>query len=155
MQKGQALVCSKAGTASIATIYHRELATRDYGRWKWRMTMIKSVESLSVVAGTAVVSAHAHGPYEYTCTLAHYTSNMQGIVPTIASTTLQIQSELAYGHLGIVNAYEVLLTPAYVAIVLEYCAEGTMLQYLEGRVTRAQTVGLYMSEDEARFFFWV
>lgn len=69
--------------------------------------------------------------------------------------TAQIQSELAYGHLGIVNAYEVLLTPSYVAIVLEYCADGTLLQYLDERVAYAQTVGLYMSEAEARFFFWV
>lgn len=67
----------------------------------------------------------------------------------------QIQSELAYGHLGIVDAYEVLLTPSYVAIVLEYCADGTLLQYLDERVAYAQTVGLYMSEAEARFFFWV
>lgn len=65
---------------------------------------------------------------------------------------ISIQSQLAYGHQGIVVPYEAVLTPSYLAIVMEYCAGGTLLELLEERVMRAQSTGFYMSEDEARYY---
>lgn len=68
---------------------------------------------------------------------------------------LQIQAELGEGHVNIIEAKEVLVTHTHLALSLEYAAGGSLTSYVADRWQHSQHAGLFLSEDEARYFFRV
>lgn len=70
---------------------------------------------------------------------------------------VQIQAELGEGHESVIKAIEAILTPTHLALVMEYAAGGSLTSYVAERFTSAQHTGLFLTEDEARYFFkvWV
>ena len=68
---------------------------------------------------------------------------------------LQIQANLGEGHVNIINAFEAVLTETHLALVMEYAACGSLTSYVANRWQVAQHTGLFLSEDEARFFMRV
>lgn len=68
---------------------------------------------------------------------------------------LQIQAELGAGHISIVNAKEAVLTEKHLALVMEYAAGGSLTAYVSQRWQHATHTGLFLGEDEARYFFRV
>ena len=68
---------------------------------------------------------------------------------------LQIQANLGEGHVNIINAYEAVLTETHLVLVMEYAACGSLTSFVANRWQVAQHTGLFLSEDEARFFFRV
>lgn len=74
------------------------------------------------------------------------------IMPNILRE-ISIQADLGEGHINVVNAKEVMLTHTHLALSLEYAAAGSLTSYVAERWQHAQTSGLFLSEDEARYFF--
>jgi len=70
-----------------------------------------------------------------------------------ASPAPQIQADLGEGHVNIINAKEAVLTETHLGLVMEYAAGGSLTGYVAERWQRAQAAGLFLSEDEARYFF--
>ena len=68
---------------------------------------------------------------------------------------LQIQAELGEGHINVINAKEVILTHSHLALSLEYAACGSLTSYVAEKWQHAQYSGLFLSEDEARYFMRV
>ena len=68
---------------------------------------------------------------------------------------MQIQAELGEGHEGVIKAYEAILTPTHLCLVMEYAAGGSLTAYVADKWQKAQALGLFLSEDEARYFFKV
>lgn len=68
---------------------------------------------------------------------------------------LQIQAELGEGHVNVIEAKEVLVTHTHLALSLEYAAGGSLTSYVADRWQHSQHAGLFLSEDEARYFFRV
>ena len=68
---------------------------------------------------------------------------------------VQIQAELGEGHVNIIEAKEVLVTHTHLALSLEYAAGGSLTSYVADRWQHSQHAGLFLSEDEARYFFRV
>ena len=68
---------------------------------------------------------------------------------------LQIQANLGEGHVNIINAFEAVLTETHLALVMEYAACGSLTSYVANRWQVAQHTGLFLSEDEARYFMRV
>ena len=68
---------------------------------------------------------------------------------------MQIQANLGEGHVNIINAFEAVLTETHLALVMEYAACGSLTSYVANRWQVAQHTGLFLSEDEARFFMRV
>lgn len=66
---------------------------------------------------------------------------------------LTLHSRLAWGHVNIVPLHDVLLSPRYVGIVMDAVEGGTLLHNVQRRWKETSDSGLYMSEDEARYFF--
>lgn len=52
-----------------------------------------------------------------------------------------------------VKAYEAILTPNYLCLVMEYASGGSLTSYVADKWQKAQALGLFLSEDEARYFF--
>ena len=73
----------------------------------------------------------------------------------MAYAALQIQAELGEGHVNIIEAKEVLLTESHLALVMEYAAGNSLTGYVADKWQHAQHTGLFLSEDEARYFFRV
>ena len=67
----------------------------------------------------------------------------------------QIQANLGEGHVNVINAYEAVLTETHLALIMEYAACGSLTSYVANRWQHAQHSGLFLSEDEARYFFRV
>lgn len=67
----------------------------------------------------------------------------------------QIQANLGEGHVNVINAKEALLTESHLALVMEYAACGSLTGYVANRWQSAQHSGLFLQEDEARYFFRV
>lgn len=67
----------------------------------------------------------------------------------------QIQANLGEGHVNVINAFEAILTESHLALVMEYAACGSLTSYVANRWQHAQHSGLFLSEDEARYFFRV
>ncbi len=68
----------------------------------------------------------------------------------------QIQAELGEGHVNLVKAQAVLLTPSYLGIVMEYASGGNLTQYVTDKWESAeQRNGLFLDEDEANYIFKV
>jgi hypothetical protein len=68
---------------------------------------------------------------------------------------VQIQAQLGEGHISIVNAKEAVLTEKHLALVMEYAAGGSLTAYVSQRWQHATHTGLFLGEDEARYFFRV
>ena len=68
---------------------------------------------------------------------------------------VQIQSELGEGHVNVIKAKEALLTEAHLCLVMEYAACGSLTGFVAERWQNAQQTGLFLQEDEARYFFRV
>ena len=68
---------------------------------------------------------------------------------------LQIQAQLGEGHISIVNAKEAILTEKHLALVMEYAPGGSLTSYVSQRWQHATHTGLFLGEDEARYFFRV
>lgn len=69
---------------------------------------------------------------------------------------VMIQRDLGEGHINIVSFKEVVLTPTHLAFVLEYISGGTLTKHVSDRwATVHQRGGLFLSEDEARYYFKV
>ena len=68
---------------------------------------------------------------------------------------LQIQAELGEGHVNIIEAKEVLLTETHLALVMEFAAGNSLTGYVADKWQHAQHTGLFLGEDEARYFFRV
>jgi len=67
---------------------------------------------------------------------------------------IKIQAELGEGHMNLVKAKEVLLTPTHLGIVMEYAAGGCLTTYVTDKwETTDDRGGLFLSEAEARYFF--
>jgi len=64
-----------------------------------------------------------------------------------------IQAELGFGHENVIKAYEAVLTPTHLCLVMEYARGGSLTAYVADKWKEAQQRGLFLSEDEARFFF--
>ena len=67
----------------------------------------------------------------------------------------QIQAELGEGHVNIIEAKEVLLTETHLALVMEFAAGNSLTGYVADKWQHAQHTGLFLGEDEARYFFKV
>lgn len=52
-----------------------------------------------------------------------------------------------------VKAYEAVLTPTHLCLVMEYAKGGSLTSYVADKWKDAQAKGLFLSEDEARYFF--
>lgn len=68
---------------------------------------------------------------------------------------IQIQAELGWGHHNVIKAYEAILTPTHFALVMEFASGGSLTSYVSERFSKANTTGLFLNEDEARYFFRV
>lgn len=68
---------------------------------------------------------------------------------------MQIQAELGWGHHNVIKAYEAILTPTHFALVMEFASGGSLTSYVSERFSKANTTGLFLNEDEARYFFRV
>ncbi|BDA43928.1 Serine/threonine-protein kinase SRK2H [Coccomyxa sp. Obi] len=66
---------------------------------------------------------------------------------------IMIQANLGEGHVNVINAKEALLTESHLALVMEYAACGSLTGYVANRWQAAQHSGLFLQEDEARYFF--
>mmetsp|Transcript_11498 Transcript_11498/g.34535 ORF Transcript_11498/g.34535 Transcript_11498/m.34535 type:complete len:420 (+) Transcript_11498:87-1346(+) len=66
---------------------------------------------------------------------------------------ITIQAELGEGHVNIIEAKEVILTDNNLCLVMEYAAGNSLTGYVADNWKHEQQTGLYLSEDEARFFF--
>lgn len=66
---------------------------------------------------------------------------------------LQIQAELGFGHENVIKAYEAILTPEHLCLAMEYATGGSLTSYVADKWQKAQAAGLFLSEDEARYFF--
>ncbi len=69
--------------------------------------------------------------------------------------SVQIQAELGEGHMNVINAKEVLLTQTHLALVMEFAAGASLTSYVAEKWQAAQHTGLFLTEDEARYFFKV
>ncbi|KAL6779334.1 SNRK2I [Auxenochlorella protothecoides x Auxenochlorella symbiontica] len=65
----------------------------------------------------------------------------------------QIQAELGFGHANVIKAYEAILTPSHLCLVMECAEGGSLTSYVADKWQKAQALGLFLSEDEARYFF--
>lgn len=65
----------------------------------------------------------------------------------------QIQAELGTGHAGVIKAYEAVLTPTSLCLVMEAAEGGSLTSYVADKWREAQSKGMFLSEDEARYFF--
>jgi serine/threonine-protein kinase SRK2 len=74
------------------------------------------------------------------------------IMPNILRE-VTIQAELGEGHVNIVEAKEVLLTDHHLCLVMEYAAGNSLTGYVADKWQHAQQTGLFLSEDEARYYF--
>lgn len=52
-----------------------------------------------------------------------------------------------------IKAYEAILTPKHLCLVMEYASGGSLTAYVADKWQKAQAMGLFLSEDEARYFF--
>lgn len=52
-----------------------------------------------------------------------------------------------------IKAYEAILTPSHLCLVMEYASGGSLTAYVADKWQKAQALGLFLSEDEARYFF--
>lgn len=67
---------------------------------------------------------------------------------------IKIQAELGDGHVNLVCCKAVVLTDTHLGIVMEYASGGNLTNYVtEKWDTSAERDGLFLSEDEARYFF--
>jgi len=64
-----------------------------------------------------------------------------------------IQADLGEGHQNVIKAYEAVLTPNYLCLVMEYAKGGSLTSYVANKWQEAQKKGLFLSEDEANYFF--
>jgi serine/threonine-protein kinase SRK2 len=75
-------------------------------------------------------------------------------ITQIIQREIKILADLGDGHLNIVHAEEVVLTPTHVGLVMEYVRGGNMVSFVTSRrETRDQRGGLCIQEEEAAFFF--
>jgi len=77
----------------------------------------------------------------------------KAIVPAHVFREIKIQAQLGEGHASIVNAREAVLTEKHLALVMEYAAGGSLTAYVSQRWQHATHTGLFLGEDEARYFF--
>ena len=68
---------------------------------------------------------------------------------------MQLQAQLGEGHVSVVNAKEAILTEKHLALVLDYIEGGSLTKYVSDRWHQASHTGLFLSEDESRYFFRV
>lgn len=66
---------------------------------------------------------------------------------------ITIQAELGEGHVNIVEAKEVILTDKHLCLVMEYAAGNSLTGYVANKWQHAQQTGLFLSEEEARYYF--
>lgn len=66
---------------------------------------------------------------------------------------ITIQAELGEGHINIVEAKEVILTDTHLCLVMEYAAGNSLTGYVADKWQHAQQFGLFLSEEEARYYF--
>lgn len=57
--------------------------------------------------------------------------------------------------MNVINAKEALLTETHLCLVMEYAACGSLTGYVAEQWQHAQKSGLFLQEDEARYFFRV
>lgn len=63
--------------------------------------------------------------------------------------------DLSQGCVSIVTAYEALLTPTHLALVMEVAEGGSLTSHVANRYTAASKGQPIMGEDEARYLFQV
>lgn len=64
-----------------------------------------------------------------------------------------IQAELGTGHANVIKAYDAVLTPDYLCLVMECAMGGSLTAYVADKWQEAQAKGTFLSEDEARYVF--
>ena len=76
-----------------------------------------------------------------------------------AGAYAQLQALLGEAHVNIVTAKEVALTAKHVCLLMEFAAGGNMTSYVakksQGSTAAAAEGQLFMTEDEARYFYRV
>ena len=87
--------------------------------------------------------------------VAHAAMHAEVMTHMKSAYLMQIQAELGEGHVNIIEAKEVLVTHTHLALSLEYAAGGSLTSYVADRWQHSQHAGLFLSEDEARYFFRV
>ena len=65
----------------------------------------------------------------------------------------QTQTDLAPGHVSLINVYEAILTPQHLGLVMEWAAGGCLTTRVADRFPQTSAGSLVMEEDEARFYF--
>ena len=63
--------------------------------------------------------------------------------------------ELSQGCVSIVTAYEAILTPTHLALVMEEAQGGSLTSHIAQRFSQSVKGQTIMSEDEARYLFQV
>lgn len=66
---------------------------------------------------------------------------------------VQIQSSLSEAQVNLVSVHELLLTSTHLALVEEYAGGGNLTSYIVNQYSHAASTGLFLSEDEARYFY--
>ncbi|KAK9820902.1 hypothetical protein WJX74_004269 [Apatococcus lobatus] len=66
---------------------------------------------------------------------------------------VQVPMDLSQGCVSIVTAYEALLTPTHLALVMEVAEGGSLTSHVANRYTTANKGQPIMGEDEARYLF--
>lgn len=68
----------------------------------------------------------------------------------------QLQAQLGEGHINLVRVEAAVLTPSHLGLVMEYVPGGTLTRFVTRRASSlAERQGLFLDEDEARYFFKV
>ena len=75
--------------------------------------------------------------------------------PLGAVAVPQLQALLGEGHVNIVTAKAVMLTGKHVALAMEFAAGGNMTHYVAKKWQHGPPDKLFLSEDEARYYFRV
>lgn len=66
---------------------------------------------------------------------------------------IKTQTDLAPGHVSLINVYEAILTPQHLGLVMEWAAGGCLTTRVADRFPHSTPGSLIMGEDEARFYF--
>lgn len=70
------------------------------------------------------------------------------------SHEVQIQAHFGAHHVNVIGAKELILTPSHLALVMELAGGGTLTSRVQDRWDTAHLRnGLFLSEDEARYYF--
>ena len=113
------------------------------------------------VDASEVITVHRCEPLSTLCQDAIITWALVMVLGSmlLSCACLQLQALLGEAHVNIVTAKEVALTAKHVCLIMEFAAGGSMTSYVakksQGSTAAAAEGQLFMTEDEARYFYRV